>query len=92
MRLIDADKLLEHYACGDTTGIPEDDIRLAPTIDAIPVDYIEYEIKRIKKMIEVEKDYATADRIHSLEISWQTLRALITTNWSITSGVDWRKK
>jgi hypothetical protein len=40
MRLIDADKLLEHYACGDVTGIPEEDIRLAPTVDAITIEWL----------------------------------------------------
>lgn len=41
MRPIDADKLLEHYACGDVTGIPEVDIRLAPTEDVIMIEWIE---------------------------------------------------
>ena len=42
MRLIDADVLLEHYACGDVTGIPEEDIKLAPTIDAIPIEWFTF--------------------------------------------------
>lgn len=89
MRLIDADVLLEHYRCNDVTGIPEYDIELAQTVEAIPVDYIKSEIKRIDKMISELQ--CNDDRITTLNTCRLTLNAVIT-NWYITTGGDWREE
>ena len=89
MRFIDADVLLEHYKCNDVTGIPEADIELAQTIEAIPVDFIKSEIARIDKMIA--ETWCGPERKSMLNICRQALSAVIS-NWDITTGCDWREE
>ena len=50
-RLIDADELIERYLCGDLTGIFTEDILLAPTVQAIEVEWIEDWIKNLEDII-----------------------------------------
>ena len=77
MRLIDADALLEHYACGDVTGIPEEDIKLAPTIDAILVEWIEEYIEEKYNEIEyyeiggVNCNYSGVYALENLIDNWR---------------------
>lgn len=51
MRLINANELLERLKHGDTTGVIEDDIKLAKTIKAIPGTYIGKELAELDAKI-----------------------------------------
>ena len=79
MRLIDADVLLEHYACGDVTGIPEEDIKLAPTIDAIPIEWFTFWAMNYLTKI-IASDGVFAQRGFNVALAFDEMRN------------DWRKE
>lgn len=67
----------------------EDKIDHAPTVEAIPIDYIESEKRRVNAMIEEEAKEGNTKEAERLSSVMNTLDAVIS-NWRYTTGPDWR--
>lgn len=75
MRLIDADKLeekIDDISRGYTSvyGVEEDDIYNAETVEAIPVSWIESEIKKLRTM-DFDLATMTAGQIEAMLKKWR---------------------
>lgn len=97
MRLIDADKLIRtvrfltlrdgkeieiHY-------VEVERIDSAPTIDAIPVEYIEYEKDRVNRFMQIAVKHGDTKEAERLTTIAAVMDAIIS-NWRYTTGPDWR--
>lgn len=97
MRPIDADKLIRtvrfltlrdgkeieiHY-------VEAERIDSAPTIDAVPVEYIESEKQRLNSVIAVEVKHGDMKEAERLTAIVAVMDAIIS-NWRYTTGPDWR--
>lgn len=97
MRLINADKLIRtvrfltlrdgkeieiHY-------VEAERIDSAPTIDALPVEYIEYEKDRINRFMQIAVKHGDTKEANRLTAIIAALDAVIS-NWRYTTGPDWR--
>lgn len=69
MRLIDADKLLENYSSEDMAIGGTDIIKTAPTVDAIPIEWLN---EWSKKYLEPVKEYT--DIIEDIMNDWREER------------------
>ena len=87
MRIIDADRLLK--GTEDHQFIDTHVIWNAPTVDAIPVAYIESEKKRINVMVVEEAITGNIKEADRLSTIMAVMDALIS-NWRYTTGNDWR--
>ena len=88
MRIIDADRLLK--GTEDHQFIDTHVIWNAPTVDAIPVAYIESEKQRVNAMVVEEAkagNIKEADRLSTIMV---VMDAIIS-NWRYTTGNDWRR-
>ena len=64
-------------------------LRNSPTIDAIPVEYIEYEKQRLNPVIAVEVKHGDTKEAERLTAIVAVMDAIIS-NWRYTTGPDWR--
>lgn len=75
------------YTCGIERA--ESEIECAPTVDAIPVAFIESEKQRVNAMVVEEAkagNIKEADRLSTIMV---VMDAIIS-NWRYTTGNDWR--
>lgn len=96
-RMIDADALFINldgmmavsptgYIHGDTVA---DMINDAPTVEAIPVAFIESEKQRVNAMVVEEAKAGNIKEADRLSTIMAVMDALIS-NWRYTTGNDWR--
>lgn len=69
--------------------IYEEAVRDAPTVDAIPVAYIESEKQRVNAMVVEEAKAGNIKEADRLSTIMAVMDALIS-NWRYTTGNDWR--
>lgn len=96
MRLIDADALKdwsEIVPLTDDGGIDindfEEKLKSMPTVDAIPVAFIESEKQRVQGMIEYAVKMGMMAEAERLSSVIAVLDAVVS-NWRYTMGPDWR--
>lgn len=87
-RLINADALPITFD-GNHEYVEKSDIDDAPTVDAIPVEYIESEKQRLNPVIEVEVKHGDIKEAERLTAIVAVMDAIIS-NWRYTTGPDWR--
>lgn len=88
MRLIDADALAEELM-HEGLGYQYNRVINAPTVDAIPVAFIESEKQRVNAMVVEEAkagNIKEADRLSTIMV---VMDAIIS-NWRYNTGNDWR--
>lgn len=85
------DRTLTDYQRGINDGlqIAKMEAEDAPTVDAIPVEYIEYEKQRLNPVIAVEIKHGDMKEAERLTAIVAVMDAIIS-NWRYTTGPDWR--
>lgn len=94
MRVIDADAVelrAEKFErlTGTKLDIVHDFVSSAPTVDAIPVAYIESEKQRVNAMVVEEAKAGNIKEADRLSTIMAVMDAIVS-NWRYTTGNDWR--
>lgn len=89
MRLINADAIEVHTSSNVIRHIVMDTIDAQPTVDAIPVEFIESEKQRLNPVIAVEVKHGDTKEAERLTAIVAVMDAIIS-NWRYTTGPDWR--